>query len=158
MPTIGNWSLNSMQRGRHKSVPENTILISIRDPYYYLPNSHEKREIESSLFAFKSKSKFKEIYTFYFHDIEKYEEKYELVSSEQIVEISNILKNAFESNTNIYVHCHAGVCRSGAVVEAGLLLGFELSSCKYMKKRIPNSYLFNELRKQLGFTYSFEEE
>ena len=35
------------------------------------------------------------------------------------------LINAFDNDYHVVVHCDAGVCRSGAVAEAGRVLGFE---------------------------------
>ena len=79
------------------------------------------------------KMKFKEVHGFKFEDIEEDEEW--AISDEQAQEIAGLLRRAKEQHMNVIVHCHAGLCRSGAVVECGLLLGFNPPD----KIRIPNT-------------------
>jgi predicted protein tyrosine phosphatase len=43
----------------------------------------------------------------------------------QALQIAKALKEAKENNTNVIVHCMAGICRSGAVVEAAVSIGFD---------------------------------
>jgi len=47
---------------------------------------------------------------------------------------------------NVIVHCIAGLCRSGAVTEVGLMMGFEGGK----NPRMPNTYVKRELMKKLG--------
>jgi predicted protein tyrosine phosphatase len=48
------------------------------------------------------------------------------------------------------VHCAAGICRSGAVVEVAVMMGFVDTNMH----RIPNSMVKYKLMQQLGWTYS----
>jgi protein-tyrosine phosphatase len=61
--------------------------------------------------------------------------------------MANFIMKARALNKNVWVHCHAGVCRSGAVVEVLSLLGWTVSS-QYSPRRIPNTHVFKLLRLQ----------
>jgi hypothetical protein len=50
---------------------------------------------------------------------------------------------------NVLVHCHAGICRSGAVVEVGSMMGFTPTD----RYRQPNLRVKNKMMKVLGWTY-----
>jgi len=50
---------------------------------------------------------------------------------------------------NVIVHCAAGICRSGAVVEAGVVLGFDDTQTM----RIPNTLVKTSILEQLGFKH-----
>jgi protein tyrosine phosphatase len=52
------------------------------------------------------------------------------------------------------VHCHAGLCRSGAVVEVATMMGF--TQCD--KLRIPNMRVKHRMMKALGWTYDADEK
>jgi protein tyrosine phosphatase len=39
--------------------------------------------------------------------------------------LAKILLEAKRDRSNVIVHCHAGVCRSGAVAQAGIDIGFQ---------------------------------
>ena len=54
---------------------------------------------------------------------------------------------------NVIVHCHAGVCRSGAVCEVGVILGFEDTDAF----RSPNLLVKHRMMKHLGLTYDADE-
>ena len=55
---------------------------------------------------------------------------------------------------NVVVHCHAGVCRSGAVAEVGVMMGF--ADCE--RFRIPNLLVKHKMMRVLGWTYDSEEK
>ena len=55
---------------------------------------------------------------------------------------------------NVVVHCHAGVCRSGAVAEVGVMLGFDDSE----SFRSPNLLVKHKMMKVLGWTYDENEK
>lgn len=78
------------------------------------------------------------------------------ISNYQAKRIAEIIQKAKEDNVDIFVHCTAGVSRSGAVVEAGLLYGFQLPK-DHRYGRIPNKTVYNKIRRELGITFSFEE-
>jgi protein tyrosine phosphatase len=55
---------------------------------------------------------------------------------------------------NVLVHCHAGICRSGAVVEVGTILGFTPTE----RFRLPNLRVKHKMMKALGLTYDANEK
>ncbi len=55
----------------------------------------------------------------------------------------------------LWVNCDAGICRSGAVVEAAMLLGHTTDE-EVSNGRVPNRTVFNEVRKALGLKHSWE--
>ena len=65
---------------------------------------------------------FSETHQFQFDDIE--EDSKVSISEEQAKSITDILTSALENNKSVIVHCHAGLCRSGAVAEVGVMMGF----------------------------------
>ena len=52
------------------------------------------------------------------------------------------------------VHCHAGICRSGAVVEIGSMLGFTATD----RFRQPNLRVKHKMMKVLGWAYDENEK
>jgi predicted protein tyrosine phosphatase len=51
---------------------------------------------------------------------------------------------------NVVVHCMAGLCRSGAVAEVGVMMGFDDTE----RFRSPNLMVKHSLMRALGWTYS----
>ena len=49
----------------------------------------------------------------------------DLITAQQAKEIAQLLMKARSQRMNVVVHCHAGIFRSGAVAEVGVLMGFE---------------------------------
>ena len=64
-----------------------------------------------------------------------------------------LLQHALEQRMNVIVHCHAGVCRSGAVCEIGVMLGFGDTEVF----RSPNLLVKHRMMKALGWTYDPNE-
>ena len=141
MPFIANFSKEQIQKGLHFDIWQPTVLIQIQDP--------DTTEFVSS----PLQSKFIEIHQFKFWDDED-DNVENNISENQAEKIAQVLQNCFDNNINIMVHCHAGICRSGAVVEAGSLLGFDIPDG--INKRIPNRLVFNKIRKHLGLKFSWE--
>jgi hypothetical protein len=54
---------------------------------------------------------------------------------------------------NVVVHCHAGVCRSGAVCEIGVMLGFNDTEAF----RSPNLLVKHRMMRALGWLYDEQE-
>jgi hypothetical protein len=54
---------------------------------------------------------------------------------------------------NVIVHCVAGVCRSGAVCEIGVMMGFDDTEAF----RSPNLLVKHRMMKHLGWTYDPNE-
>ena len=72
-----------------------------------------------------------------------------MISDEQAAQIVAILQDALDNSRNVLVHCHAGICRSGAVVEVGTMMGFTATD----RYRQPNLRVKHKMMKVLGFTY-----
>ena len=142
MPFIQNVSLYNIEKGFHYDAGENSYLIQIVDPDMDFP---------------LPKKVFKKIFQFKFLDIEEKDDDpfgYK-ISDSQAVEIGKILKDALENKANVIVHCVAGVCRSGAVTEAGVCLGFDDTE----EYRSPNLLVKKKLFNVLGFTsYNSNQE
>jgi hypothetical protein len=54
---------------------------------------------------------------------------------------------------DVVVHCVAGVCRSGAVCEVGVMMGFNDTEVF----RAPNLLVKHKMMKKLGWTYDENE-
>ena len=126
---IENTSRFDVSKGLHSDAGDNSMLIQISD----LLSEHPT-----------PKMKFKETYGFKFEDIEEDQEW--AISDLQAKEIADLLLRAKENGMNVIVHCHAGLCRSGAVTEVGIMLGFNETH----KVRLPNSLVKKKLMKALG--------
>lgn len=48
-----------------------------------------------------------------------------LIQDDQASKIMDILVDALDNDRNVLVHCNMGLCRSGAVVEVGVIIGFD---------------------------------
>jgi protein tyrosine phosphatase len=119
---IENVSLKDIQTGYHYDPGSNSLLIQIVDPGNPFPTS---------------KFQFKEVHQFQFFDAEDgyTNQKEPVIDDEQAQKIVEILKHAHKNYMNVIVHCVAGMCRSGAVVEAGIAIGFQ----DVDKPRMPNT-------------------
>lgn len=133
---IENVSMSDIHLGHHSNLGENTMLIRIQDPAT----------------EFKpTKYNFKEVYCFEFLDAEDddgFPDECK-ISDSQANELVMLLSHAMEKNMNVMVHCHAGVCRSGAVVEVGTMMGFTATE----RLRIPNMRVKHKMMQVLGWTY-----
>lgn len=142
MAFIQNTSLLNVQSGNHFHPGENAILIQLCDPPGNFP---------------VPKRKFTEIYQFDFLDLDEpglvdsRDEALEefQITQEQADELVKILQSALERDMNVIVHCHAGVCRSGAVAEVGVMMGFEDTGAR----RQPNVLIKKMMMRSLGWTY-----
>ena len=114
--------------GHHADAGENSMLIQIVDFFDTFPTP---------------KYNFKEVLQFKFDDVL---DGPTACTDLQAQEIANALQRAKEQHMNVIVHCFAGLCRSGAVAEVGIMLGFNPPDCI----RIPNSTVKNKMLKALG--------
>lgn len=140
MPWIQNIALVDVSRGHHVAVGENSMLIQIVDPGMGFPIPRHK---------------FKEIHQFEFLDLErddKWGEEFK-VTDEQAAKLVALLQHALEKYMDVVVHCVAGVCRSGAVCEIGVMLGFRDTEAF----RSPNLLVKHKMMKCLGWTYDNNE-
>jgi hypothetical protein len=74
-------------------------------------------------------------------------------SHEQAAQLVKLLQHALDKRMNVVVHCVAGVCRSGAVCELGVMLGFD--DCEGF--RSPNLLVKHRMMKVLGWLYDESE-
>lgn len=137
---IENVSMSDVHLGHHSDLGPNVMLIRIQDPATeFHPTKHH----------------FKEVHCFEFLDAEDedgFDEDFK-ISDAQAEEIAGLLQTAMANNMNVLVHCHAGICRSGAVTEVGTMLGFTATE----RFRQPNLRVKHKLMKALGWTYDDNE-
>lgn len=138
---IENVSKSDVALGHHSDLGENVMLIQISDPASGFPTP---------------KRNFKSIHQFEFLDAED-EDGFPdeaKISDEQAMQLVGLLIHAREKSMNVLVHCHAGICRSGAVVEVGTMLGFTATD----RFRQPNLRVKHKMMKVLGLTYDSDEK
>jgi hypothetical protein len=141
MPWIQNVALSDIKKGFHINPGENAMLIQIVDPAYSFP---------------ESKYTFKEVHQFEFLDIEENDfalDEAMRCSHGQAAELVRLLQHALGNRMNVIVHCMAGVCRSGAVCEVGVMMGFDDTEVF----RSPNLLVKHRMMKALGWTYDENE-
>ena len=141
--------MKDIKQGAHIEAGENSMLIQIVDPAYEFPTPLKT---------------FKEVHQFEFLDIEKdgltndgsgnqIDMSEFAVTDEQAQQLVTLLQKALDNRMNVVVHCHAGVCRSGAVAEVGVMMGFSDSE----SFRSPNLLVKHKMMKSLGWTYDENE-
>jgi predicted protein tyrosine phosphatase len=142
MPWIENVAAADVPMRFHHEAGENSMLIQIMDPAptWWPTPAHE----------------FKEIHRFEFMDVERNDNWPEeaKITAAQAEEIVRLLKHALENRMNVVVHCMAGLCRSGAVTEVGVMMGFDDTE----RFRSPNLMVKHSLMKALGWTYDADEK
>lgn len=141
MPWIQNVSMSDIRNGHHIDAGINSMLIQIVDPAYEFP---------------VPKYQFRETHRFEFLDAERGDNFPDecKCTDEQAQELVRLLQHAQEQHMNVIVHCHAGVCRSGAVAELGVMLGFSDTD----SFRSPNLLVKHKMMQVLGWTYDSEEK
>lgn len=140
-PWIQNVSLSDIQKGLHMDAGWNSMLIQIVDPGMEFP---------TPLYQFR------ETHQFEFLDLE--EDDFAMsedmkVSDEQAKRLVELLRHAMDNHMNVLVHCVAGVCRSGAVCEVGVMLGFRDTEVF----RSPNLMVKHKMMRELGWYYDENE-
>jgi predicted protein tyrosine phosphatase len=141
MPWIENIPLENVAKGQHHDCGVNSMLIQISDHDMAFP---------------VPKHTFKEVHQFQFLDIEEKDfalDEAMRCSQEQANELVRLLQHALENRMNVVVHCHAGVCRSGAVCEIGVMLGFDDTEAF----RSPNLLVKHRMMRTLGWLYDEQE-
>lgn len=141
MPWIQNVALADIPKGHHIRVGENSMLIQIVDPGMEFPRPLHQ---------------FKETHQFEFLDVEEKDQVLEEAmkcSHEQAAELVRLLQHALDQRMDVVVHCHAGICRSGAVAEVGVMLGFDDAE----SFRSPNLLVKHRMMRALGWTYDSNE-
>ncbi len=140
---IENVSKADVNLGHHMDAGPNAMLIRIQDPATFFG-----RIARADMF--------KEVHEFEFLDAEDadgFEDECK-IQDEQAAELVRLLQHAQENHMNVVVHCHAGICRSGAVVEVATIMGFTPTD----KYRQPNLRVKHKMMKVLGLTYDSDEK
>lgn len=133
---IENIAASDVSTGFHYDCGPNAMLISITDPAGWKP---------------LPKHNFKEVHEFEFLDAED-EDGFPdecKISDEQAEQLVALLNRALDNSMNVVVHCFAGICRSGAVVEVATMMGFTPTD----RFRQPNLRVKHKMMKVLGLTY-----
>ena len=143
MPLIENVSWDDVKHGNHTDMGANSMLIQIANPATFFP---------------EPKYNFALTYQFEFldaedSDAERYGEEF-LISDYQAGQLVLLLQYAKAMQMNVLVHCRAGICRSGAVVEVASMLGFDTTN----RFRQPNLRVKHKMMRQLGWTYDSTEQ
>jgi predicted protein tyrosine phosphatase len=142
MPWIENVAAADVPMRYHHEAGENSMLIQIMDPApsWWPESTHN----------------FKETHRFEFLDADDKDGFPEeaKISDQQAEEIVRLLQHALNQRMNVVVHCLAGLCRSGAVAEVGVMMGFQ--DCE--RTRIPNLRVKQKLMRQLGWTYDSDKK
>lgn len=135
---IENVSKQDVALGFHMDAGPNGMLIRIQDPATFFGKVAQA-------------GMFKEVYEFEFLDAEDADgfPDEAKISDEQAAELVRLLQRAQENHMNVVVHCHAGICRSGAVVEVATMMGFTPSD----RYRQPNIRVKTKMMKALGWGY-----
>lgn len=140
-PWIQNVSLSDVKKGHHIDAGINSMLIQIVDPDMEFPAPSYQ---------------FKETHQFKFLDLEKSDDTINddwKISDLQAEQLVALLQRSLEDRMNVVVHCVAGVCRSGAVCEIGVMMGFRDTEVF----RSPNLLVKHKMMKCLGWTYDENE-
>lgn len=141
-PFIENCAWDDVKHGWHFDCGPRAVLIQIADPATFFP---------------VPKHKFEKVYQFEFLDAEDHDDRFPdevKIQDDQAKEIVEILISALAEKRNVIVHCHAGICRSGAVVEVASILGF-IPTQRY---RQPNLRVKHRMMRCLGLTYDSKEK
>ena len=137
MPWIQNISFADANNGNYPTICiNNTIHIQIVDPDMDFPVTPHT---------------FLRVHQFKFLDVEK-DTKCDpsmKISKAQATQIVSILQDSLEKGNNVIVNCVAGVNRSGAVTEVGVMMGFD-DTGEYRGYNCLVKYM---LMKELGWTY-----
>jgi predicted protein tyrosine phosphatase len=138
---IQNVAAADIPNGFHVAVTENSMLIQIMDP--------------ASAWWPVPKHSFKEVHQFEFLDAEDkdgFDDDFK-ISDTQAQELVRLLQHALDNHMDVIVHCMAGLCRSGAVCEVGVMMGFQDTE----KFRSPNLRVKHRMMRALGWTYDENE-
>jgi rhodanese-related sulfurtransferase len=134
MPFIQNISRTDCREGNHANInPERDVLIQISDPPAMPPQPHYR---------------FALVHQFWFDDTEADTGPHGEVgiTVAQANQIADILSHALAEGRNVIVHCHAGLCRSGGVAQAGEAMGFAPGG----RRQVPNILVKHRIMRALG--------
>lgn len=141
MPWIENVSKNDVANAHHFDPGPNSMLICINDPA-------TEPTIPKFPFAIVQFFEFLDV-----EDSDTWCPEEAKISDEQAEQLVHLLQHALHWNMNVIVHCHAGICRSGAVVEVATMMGFQDTD----KWRSPNLRVKHKMMKVLGLSFDPSE-
>lgn len=142
MPWIENVSKEAAAKAHHFDPGPNSLLICINDTNckWVTPGFP-----------------FKQVECFEFLDLEDtdtWAPEEVKFSDAQARRMIQILQTALANNTNVVVHCTAGICRSGAVVEVAMMMGFVDTEVW----RSPNLRVKHKMMQVLGLEFDPNEQ
>jgi predicted protein tyrosine phosphatase len=143
MPFIQNAAADDMNKAFHKDPGPRSMLIQIMDT--------------ATSWWPEAKHDFMESHRFEFLDIEETDTIFDeecRISDVQAGQLVALLQRALDNDMNVIVHCYAGICRSGAVAEIGIKMGFDDTD----RFRSPNVLVKHKMMKVLGWTYDEKEQ
>jgi predicted protein tyrosine phosphatase len=149
MPWIENVACTDIPKANHHDAGPNSMLIQIMDPPGDFPTP---------------KYKFKEVHQFDFLDIEDdgmtnlgdggWTDMSEFaITQEQAKELVRLLRHAYDNRMNVVTHCFAGLCRSGAVAQVGIEMGFD----DVGNFKSPNTRVMRMMMEELELPYEQKE-
>lgn len=136
---IQNVSLADIEKGIHKHT-DNGMLIQIVDPDMEFPTPLQN-------FAKTVQLKFLDL------EVNDQYGEDKKITHTQAKELVDALQYAKAHGLDVVVHCHMGVCRSGAVAEIGVSMGFEDTGAW----RQPNLMVKDYMSQELGWSYNISE-
>jgi len=138
---IENVSYSDIKHGNFPNPGNNSMLIQIVDPGMEFPVAPVPVFTKIEQFEFSDVSDPNDIIWDF------------RMSDRQAKRMAQVLIDARSNDMNVIVHCVAGISRSGAVVEVGLMMGFSGGT----RTRIPNVHIKRELMGALGLTTNYDE-
>ena len=137
MPWILNVPMIDVMNNTHPNPGPDSMLIQISDTGTDAPDP---------------KFRFREVYQLEFLDVERDDfvlNERMRCSQHQADILVDLLKRALQEKMNVIVQCTAGICRSGAVCEIGVMMGFDDTKAY----RQPNLLVKELMMKKLGWYY-----
>jgi predicted protein tyrosine phosphatase len=148
---IENVAMADIPVAYHMDAGERGMLIQILDPGMTFPTPKAKFEIikQFEFLDVEPGGRANLATDHDYGDLNKF-----AMTRPQAKEIVALLKQALEERRNVVVHCYAGICRSGAVAEVGVMMGFQ-DTPRY---RQPNIHVKQLLVDELGWSYEEQLE
>ena len=142
-PWIENVAFSDIPKGWHYDAGPNSMLIQIVDPAMVFPTpQHQFREIHQFEFLDIEEDGLTNLGDGQWTDMSEF-----AITDAQAAALVHLLKHALDRKMNVVVHCVAGVCRSGAVAEVGVMMGFRDAE----RHRIPNLLVKHKMMRELGW-------
>ncbi len=98
---------------------------------------------------------FQKVLSMQFNDIDfkqwrsEPETAHKAINLEQGKQIADFIHEAEQLKANLFVNCHFGICRSGAIVELLVESGWTMLDEPVIIPRIPNRLVFEMVRKNM---------